>query len=405
MINLSILVRKKQYGLLFLGQTVSFFGSMMTYVAVPYQIYLLTKSSFMVGLLGSIQLIPLIFAGLYGGALADTMDRRRLLLGSEILLTLTSIIFVLNCFLPVPSVLLLFIISALASVFVGFHRPAMEAITPQLVDKSDLATVASLSSLRYAIGAVAAPALGGWLIATHGLAWTYGIDALTYFISLTSLWMMKPTETPKSEDKAGWKSIKNGFTYAISQPVICGTYLVDIIAMLFAMPMALYPALAESWGGAKAAGWLYASLPMGAMIVTVLFSSLVAKLDRQGAGVTISALTWGIFIAFLAYATNLYVASACLVLAGAADAVSAIYRQTIWNEMIPNHYRGRLAGLNMLSYMIGPLIGNARAGFVASMTSNFTSILSGGIMCIFGCIAMIWFLPDFWQHRRNLIVK
>lgn len=402
-INISLLFRKKQYGLLFLGQTISFFGSMMTYVAVPYQIYDLTKNSFLVGLLGAVQLVPLIFAGLYGGALADTMDRRRLLLGSEFLLTITSLIFLLNSLLPEPAVPLLFIVSALASVFVGFHRPAMEAIAPQLVDKDDLATVASLSSLRYAIGAVAAPALGGWLIAAHGLTWTYGVDAVTYFISLICLWLMHPTETPQAEEKAGWSSIKNGFNYAITQPVIFGTYLVDIIAMLFAMPMALYPALAEPWGGATAAGWLYAALPMGAMVITVLFSGLVAKLQRQGAGVISSAAIWGVFIAFLAYATNLYVATFCLVLAGAADAISAIYRQTIWNETIPTHYRGRLAGLNMLSYMIGPLIGNARAGFVASMTSNFISIFSGGLLCVVGCLAMIWVLPEFWKHRRHQI--
>lgn len=399
--NIQLLIKNKQFRLLFLGQTISFFGSMMTYVAIPYQIYLLTKSSFLVGLLGTVQLVPLVFAGLYGGALADTMDRRRLLLSSEIFLTLATAVLVFNCYLTTPSVGLLFFISALSSVFIGFHRPAMESITPQIVNKEDLSTVASLSSLRYAIGAVAAPALGGWLIAKYGLVWTYVIDALTYFVSLLSLWMMQPTEVPKAEEKAGWSSIKNGFRYAIDQPVILGTYLVDIIAMLFAMPIALYPALAESWGGATAAGWLYASLPIGAMIVSVLFSGVVKKLRRQGAGVTIAATTWGVFIVGLAFANNLYLAVVCLVLAGVADAISAIYRQTIWNETIPSHFRGRLAGLNMLSYMIGPLIGNARAGFVASISSHFTSILSGGILCIFGCLAMIWVLPHFWEHQST----
>ncbi len=399
--SLQLLIKNKQFRLLFLGQTISFFGSMMTYVAIPYQIYLLTKNSFLVGLLGTVQLVPLVIAGLYGGALADTMNRRLLLLGSEALLTLATSILILNCFLPNPSIWALFIISALSSVFVGFHRPAMESIVPQIVNKEDLATVASLSSLRYAIGAVAAPALGGWLIASHGLVWTYAIDAATYFVSLSSLWLLHSPATPEAEEKANWNSIKNGFRYAVEQPVILGTYLVDIIAMLFAMPMALYPALAESWGGAKAAGWLYAAIPIGAMIVSVIFSSLVGKLQRQGAGVTVAATAWGFFIVALAFANNLYLAVACLVLAGVADAVSAIYRQTIWNEIIPANYRGRLAGLNMLSYMIGPLIGNARAGFVASLTSNFTSILSGGILCAVGCLLMVWVLPNFWSHKRT----
>lgn len=291
-INLRPLTHNKQFRLLFLGQTISFFGSMMTYVAVPYQIYELTKDSFLVGLLGAVQLIPLVFAGLYGGAVADTMDRRKLLLASEVLLTICAGLFVLNCLLVTPSVFLLFVVSALSSVFIGFHRPAMEAISPQLVEKGDLAAIASLSSLRYAIGAVGAPALGGWLIASSGLTWAYGIDAATYLVSLGCLWLMKPVSTPKSEERAGWNSIKNGFKYAVTQPVILGTYLVDIVAMLFAMPMALYPALAEGWGGARAAGWLYASLPIGAMIVTLVFSKTVEKLKRQGAGVTLAATVW-----------------------------------------------------------------------------------------------------------------
>lgn len=400
LINLRPLINNREFRLLFVGQTISFLGSMMTYVAIPYQIYELTKSSFMVGLLGAVQLVPLVAAGLYGGAIADTMDRRRLLLVSEGLLTLTSVLMVINTLLAEPSVIFLFVLAAVASVFVGFHRPAMEALNPQLVPKQDLAAVAALGSLRYAIGAVAAPAVGGWLIAAYGLKWTYIADALTYLISLICLWAMRPVEVPQSVERAGWSSIKNGFKYAVSQPVILGTYVVDIVAMVFAMPMALYPALATNWGGATAAGWLYAALPLGAMAIALL-SGLIEKVRRQGAGVILAASFWGIFILLLAFAPSLYWAVACLALAGVADAISAIYRQTIWNESIPTHYRGRLAGLNMLSYMIGPLIGNARAGLVASVTSNFTSILSGGILCTLGCVSMIWILPKFWRYQSQ----
>lgn len=400
LINLRPLRHNREFRLLFLGQTISFLGSMMTYVAIPYQIYELTKSSFMVGLLGAVQLAPLVLAGLYGGAIADTMDRRKLLLYSEGLLTLTAILMAINTAMPEPSVVFLFVTAAMASIFVGFHRPAMEALTPQLVEKKDLAPVAALASLRYAIGAVGAPAVGGWLIASYGLKWTYLIDGLTYFVSLGCLWAMKPVPKPESEEKAGWKSIKSGFKYAFSQPVILGTYIVDIVAMIFAMPMALYPALAEGWGGATAAGWLYAALPLGAMFIS-LFSGFVGKVRRQGAGVIVAACFWGSYVALLAFSPNLYWAVACLALAGAADAVSAIYRQTIWNESIPTNLRGRLAGLNMLSYMIGPLVGNARAGLVASATSNFTSILSGGVLCLLGCLGLVWILPEFWRYRTQ----
>lgn len=400
LINLTPIIKNKQYRLLFLGQTISFFGSMMTYVAIPYQIYQITQDSFMVGLLGTVQLVPLVLAGLYGGAIADTMDRRKLLIGSEMLLTICSGLLVVNSLLPEPSVVALFVIAATSSVFVGFHRPAMEAITPQIVEKKDLSAVAALGSLRYSIGAVAGPALGGWLIATQGAAWTYGIDTATYFVSMIFLWRMKATLTPVSTEKAGWSSIKNGFNYAVSQPVILGTYVVDIVAMIFAMPVALFPALSGNWGGAKAAGWLYAALPLGAMFISLL-SGRFEKYKKHGKGVILSATFWGVFIIALAFANNLWVAVACLALAGVADAISGIYRQTIWNEAIPTNYRGRLAGLNMLSYMIGPLLGNARAGFIASTTSNFFSIFSGGVLCVIGCLAMIWVLPQFWKYRST----
>lgn len=399
-INLNPIIKNRDYRYLFLGQTISFFGSMMTYVAIPYQIYLLTKNSFLVGLLGVFQLVPLVISGLYGGALADTMDRRKMLLTSEFLLVLSTVILTANCFLEKPSVVLLFIVAALSSVFIGFHRPAMEAMTPQIVSPEDYPAVAALGSMRYAIAAVSAPALGGWLISQYGIQWTYGIDAITYIVSLFCLMTIRKVAIPQNTEKAGWDSIRKGFTYACSQPVILGTYIVDIVAMIFAMPMALYPALSEGWGGAKAAGWLYAAIPMGAF-VSSLFSGLASKVKRQGAGVILSALVWGIFIILLAFADNLFLAVTFLALAGVADSLSGIYRQTIWNNSIPDNYRGRLAGLNMLSYMIGPLLGNARAGFMASISSNYFSILSGGILCVIGCSVLIKLLPDFWSYKSQ----
>lgn len=399
-INLSPLKNNKEYRLLFLGQTVSFIGSMMSYVAIPYQIYQITQSSFQVGLLGAIQLIPLIIAGMYGGALADNMDRRKLLLISESALTICTGLLVINSLLPHPSVILLFIAAGLSSVFVGLHRPAMEAITPQIVSKEDYPAVAALGSLRYSIGAIAAPALGGWLIAQYGIPWTYGIDALTYLFSLVCLYRMKAVIAPKSEKGVSLASIVDGLKYAIHNPVILGTYVVDIIAMIFAMPMALFPSLSVQWGGANAAGWLYAAIPIGALVISVL-SGRFSHYKRYGAGVILSAVVWGVFIIALAFAGHLYIAVACLALAGAADAVSAIYRQTIWNESIPMDFRGRLAGLNMLSYMTGPMLGNARAGFVASVSSNDMSILSGGILCVLACLSMIWVLPKFWAYQSR----
>ena len=172
--------------------------------------------------------------------------------------------------------------------------------------------------------------------------------------------------------------------------------------MIFAMPMALYPAMAADWGGAKAAGWMYAAIPAGSLVVS-LFSGWTQKINRRGAAVILAATLWGVAIIALAFAGNLVLAVICLVFAGAADMVSAVFRSAIWNETIPTDRRGRLASIEMLSYMSGPMLGNARAGYIASISSNFISILSGGIICVIATLACVWILPQFWSYdsRKN----
>jgi MFS family permease len=176
--------------------------------------------------------------------------------------------------------------------------------------------------------------------------------------------------------------------------------LVDIIAMVFAMPLALYPQIVDELGQLQYLGWLYAAIPLGAGFISV-FSKPLDKVQRQGAGVIVSATIWGVFIVVMAFSTDVRMMAACLFVAGMADAVSGIYRQTIWNEVIPTNIRGRLGSLNMLSYMIGPLIGNARAGAVASVSTTHFSILSGGILCVLGCVGSVWLFPKFWSYQRT----
>lgn len=398
-IDLSPLKRNLQYRKLFIGQTVSFFGSMVSYVAIPYQAYEITKSSFHVGLISSLQLIPLLIAGLYGGALADSIDRRKLLVYSEIGLFLCCLGLVANSFSSSPSYAILAIVAAASSALVGIHRPAMDALVPQIVDRKDLNSVAALGSLRYAIGAVGGPALGGILISQIGVPYTFALDALTFLISIWALMSMQSVQIPEALEKIDLSSILEGLKYAWHQPIILGTYLVDIIAMLFAMPMALYPQLADEFKQPSLLGLLYAAIPLGAAFVSI-FSKPLDKFERQGAGVILAATFWGVFIVFMAFSPNLYWMAAALFLAGAADSVSAIYRSTIWNETIPTNIRGRLGSLNMLSYMVGPLLGNIRAGSMAAVSSSFISILTGGILCTIACVGCIWIFPKFWNYRR-----
>jgi hypothetical protein len=261
LLDISPLRRHPDFRLLFIGQFVSFFGSMITYVAVPYQLYQLTGSSLAVGLLGTVQLVPLLLSALWGGAYADAMDRRRLLIGAEILLAVISLGFAVNALLPHPSVAAIFVLAAAASAVTGFHRPTLEAMSPRLVDRDELPATAALSALRGILGAVAGPAVGRHL----RRALRDGRDVPdrrgTFVVSLVALARMADMPAAAEAAKPGLRSIVEGLDYARRRPELIGTYVVDIVAMTFAMPTALFPALAQRWGGATAAGWLYAAMP------------------------------------------------------------------------------------------------------------------------------------------------
>jgi len=397
LLDISPLRKHRDYRLLYTGQVLSFVGSMLTYVAVPYQIFHLTKSALWVGLLGTAQLIPLLVAGLFGGALADSIDRRRLLVVSELVLALGSLALAVNSFLPEPSAIVLFGVSAAMSGVNGFHRPALDALTPRLVDKEDLRGVSALSFLRFNIGAIGGPAFAGFLIAQYGVAVTYLIDCLSFVVSLACLSLLRPIAMPALEASSSIARIVEGLRYALRRPELVGTYVVDIVAMLFAMPMALFPSMGERWGGASATGWLYAAMSIGSLLMTML-SGWSSRVQRQGAAVVLAAGAWGVAIIVLGFAPNLPLAIACLAIAGAADMVSGLFRMTIWNETIPDGLRGRLAGVEMISYMTGPLLGNARAGFVASAASERVSIVSGGVLCVLGVALCVPLLPMFWRY-------
>lgn len=398
LINVKLLKTNKNFRNLYLAQFISYFGSMMTYVAVPYQIYQLTHSSFWVGVLGAVQLVPLLFFGLWGGVIADSMNRRKILIRAEICLAAASLLLCLNSSLEKPQVWLVFVVAAISSALVGFHRPAMDAITPQIVAKKELTEIAALNSFKFSFNAIVGPAVSGFIMTQMGLKSIYFIDFLTFAFSIYFLMKVQVPDFVKSEKfEKTWHSIRDGFRYATSRAELVGTYLVDMFAMLFAMPMALYPAMAEQWGGAKAAGWLYAALPAGSLVVSLL-SGWTKNVSRHGAAVIIAATLWGVSIIALAFAQELWLAVLCLACAGAADMVSGVFRGTIWNETIPTDRRGRLSSIEMISYMSGPMLGNARAGYIASISSNYVSILSGGIICVIVTLSCIWFLPKFWSY-------
>lgn len=401
LLNLRPLRVYRDFRLLFIGQTVSFLGSMVSYVAVPYQVYELTHSTWHVGLLGAAQLVPVLIFGLIGGAVADAADRRRLMLVAEALMGACAVGLALNAALAHPSVAAIYVLSALLQAANGVHRPAMDALSQVLVEPADLSALAALGSLRYTFAAVSGPALGGALIAFGGPKAAYIFDAASFILSVIALGAMRPAPAPAGASPPGLASVSEGLRFAAARPELVGTYVIDFVAMLFAFPTALFPALGERWGGAAATGALFSAMSVGSLLMTLL-SGWTSRVDRRGAGVVLAAGAWGAAIVAFGYAPNLPLALFCLGVAGAADMLSGLFRGVIWNETVPNSMRGRLAGIEMISYMTGPLLGNARAGWVAATFSVRFSTVSGGVLCVVFVALAALLLPAFWRYRSSL---
>ena len=402
LLDISPLRLYRDYRLLFFGQMISFLGSMISYVAVPYQVFELTKSSLAVGLLGTVQLVPLLVFSLIGGSYADRLDRRKLLLVSELLLCLGVLGLFVNASLAKPSLVAIFVITAFVQSVNAFHRPTMEAITQKLVQPKHYASIAALGSFKGSLGAIGGPALGGVLIATLGIRFGYLVDLCTFLAALAAVYLMNsmPSAEPEVEQSSTWQGIQESLIYAWKKPELIGTYFVDIMAMTFAFPTALFPAMGDVWGGAKAAGVLFSSMSIGALLIS-LSSGWTKQVTRHGAAVVIAATLWGLAMIGVGLSHTLWLAVFFLALAGAADSVSGIFRSVIWNETIPNDRRGKLAGLEMISYMSGPLLGNMRAGWMAGFGGLAFSISVGGALCAVAVVACGFALPSFWNYQKK----
>lgn len=398
-LDLSPLKGSRDFRLLYFGQFVSAFGSAISYVVLPWQMYQLTRSSLYVGLLGVAEFVPMFTLAFVGGALADAFDRRRLVLLMEAAMTACCGLAVFNSLLPHPSVALLFTIAALLAACNALHRPAHEAMTPRLVPPEQLPAVGALTMFRFSISFIIGTSLAGLITAQFGPSIGYAVDGLTFLASLIAVWLMRPVPPPESAEQPSWQAVKQAWTYARSRQELLGTYLIDINAMFFGMPLALFPALAEQFGP-KAIGLFYATPAIGALLVT-LSSGWTEKVERHGVAVVAAATVWGLAIVGFGLANQLWLALLCLVIAFAADAISGIFRMTIWNQTIPDHLRGRMASIEMISYTTGPYLGNAEAGLAASVLGLRPSVALGGVLCVAGCLTLAFLLPRFISYRSS----
>jgi MFS family permease len=398
-IDLGPLRRYPAFRRLFIGQTVSTFGSEIAAVAAPFQLFQLTHSTLQVGLLSLCELFPFLTLTIVGGAIADAVDRRRLLFVTEVLLALVAVGFAANASLAHPRVWAIYVLVTLAMSIFSLGVAGMNSVIPRLVERHELAAANAIENVYGSTTNVAGPALGGVLIAVLGLRGAYLLDAGTFAASLWSVWRLPSLPPAHDAERPSLRTIAEGFRFVRGKKVLLGMFLADSNAMVFGMPRALFPALAlhRFHGGAGILGLMYAAPYAGELVSSVL-SGWMTHVRRQGLIVAIAAGLWGVAITAFGFAGSLWLALLLLAAAGAADNVSAVLRGTILWTVTPDELRGRVSGIEFAQVAATPALGNVEAGIVASLTSLRFSIVSGGLACVAGTVLVALAVPAFIRY-------
>jgi MFS family permease len=395
-VDLTPLRISREYRQLYIAGFITAMGSQATYVTIPFQLKQLTHSPFDVGALGLFELVPLIVFGLYGGVLADRMNRRTLIITMEALLMIATSVVLVNALLPHPQVWILYADAVVAAAVSSLQRPSIEALNQTFVPHEMQRAASTLANIRYTTASIIGPALGGLVAVGAGPGFVYGANLVTFAISLYLLSGLARQLSPGSHDDSDSVAMKAGVSFLRSRPDIVGTYVIDLLAMTFAFPVAMLPFVAARFHSTYALSLLYCGLPAGALVFT-LVSGWTRRVHHYGRAVVASAALWGLGIAVFGYSSSLWLVLVGLAIAGGADSLSGIFRSTMWNESIPPDIRGRMAGMEMISYSLGPTAGQFRAGVMAAWTSLRFSLTFGGLACS-GSVGVVGAaLPSLWR--------
>ncbi|MCX5159818.1 MFS transporter [Streptomyces sp. NBC_00264] len=385
------------FRLLWIQGLVTYFGSFMAMIALPLQIKELTGSPLAVGVMGAVELVPLVVFGLYGGALADASDRRKVILATEAGLGLLAVVLLVNSAMPAPMLWPLYVVAAGVSALAGLQRPALDSLMARIVPHEQLTAAAALNSLRWQFGAITGPAVAGVTVAYAGHATAYAVTVVTFAVSVLLCLRLAPAPPARDNTKPSLRGIVEGAKYAWSRPVLLGTYAVDMAAMFFAFPNAIFPFLADDLHADWSLGLMYAADSVGSLVLG-LTSGWTSRVRRHGLFVVFGAAVWGLAIAAAGWFGNVWLVLVCLAVAGAGDMLSGLGRSTIWNQTIPEELRGRLAGIEVLSYSIGPQLGQVRAGAMAGWTGTRSAIWSGGVACVASVALLTAALPKLLTY-------
>ncbi|MFD0020317.1 MFS transporter [Streptomyces sp. NPDC058382] len=390
----------RDFRLLWVQGLVTYLGSVMALIALPLQIKDLTGSPLAVGVMGAVELIPLVVFGLYGGALADAVDRRKVIVWTEAGLGLVAAVLLVNALLPHPMLWPLYVAAAGVAALAGLQRPALDSLLARIVPHDQLAAAAALNALRWQTGAIAGPALAGLVVAYAGNVPAYATTVVCLLVSVLMCRRLSPVPPVEHADRPSWRGIAEGARYAWSRPVLLGTYAIDMAAMFFAFPNTIFPFLADDLDAEWALGLMYAAGAVGSLAVS-LTSGWVSRTQRHGLLVVFGATGWGVAIAAAGWTSNIWLVLVCLALAGSGDMLSGLGRSTIWNQTIPDRLRGRLAGIEVLSYSAGPQLGQVRAGAMAGWTGARPAIWSGGLACVVTVAALAATLPKLISYDAH----
>ncbi|SNS69823.1 Predicted arabinose efflux permease, MFS family [Geodermatophilus saharensis] len=403
-------LRDPGYRRLFWGVAATMLGQQMTLVAVPYQVYALTGSSLLVGVTSVVALVPLVVFGLLGGAIADAMDRRRLMLVTGAGSAVTSALLAVQALLPGGGNLwLLWALVAAVSGFTAVNQPTRSAVIPALVGPEGVPAANALAMTVRQVGVIAGPLLAGVLIGLGDLFLAYAVDALGFGIAVLLLRGLPPLPpagvTGPLRLGAALRGVGEGFTFLRTQPVLLMTFVVDVVAMLFAWPQAVFPELSEGRyaGSPNALGWLFAGVSIGALLMG-LTSGWVSRVDRQGAVVLAAIVVWGVAIVGFGLAPTLWLAVLCLAVAGAGDMVSAVLRSSMLQTAAPDDMRGRMQGVFLVVVAGGPRLGDLRAGAVASAAGVGVAMVSGGVVVVVAMAVVALVVPSFLHFRASRAV-
>lgn len=401
-LDISPLRDSPAYRALWLGQIVSLMGTNMRYVAVPWQIFGLTGSTVAVGLIGLAEVIPLIIVSIFSGALADAVDRRRLLVWTQIGLMATAGALAAISLWDRPSIGWIYALTAMASTLNAIDRPARSAMVPNLVAPGKISAAMALRQVVFQVTQIVGPLVAGVMIAALHISWVYAIDAVTFLAALAALrWV--PPDRPVRATSTPLEAVREGLRFSVRTPLILSIFLIDLVAMVFGMPRAVFPELASDVFdlGAGGVGLLYASLSVGAL-AGALTSGWVERVSRQGLAVLVAVATWGAAITLAGLSLwSLPLTLALFAIAGAADVVSAVFRGTMLIESTPEVLRGRVLAVQIMVVTGGPRLGDVEAGLAAGVVGAPGSIVLGGAACILGMIAVAGAFPSLRSYRAQ----